>query len=113
MRYRLLAWCIMPTHVHVLVAQIDGWPLAGIVHAWKSFTAHQVNGILGSRGTFWARDYFDRMILDEEHLFATGCYIEANPVACGLCAAPELWPWSSAYPSNLRQVASETLALRR
>ena len=35
-RYRLLAWCIMPNHVHVLIQPLV--PLAGIVQSWKSFT---------------------------------------------------------------------------
>jgi putative transposase len=33
-RYRLLAWCIMPTHVHVLVEQVEGHTLSAILHSW-------------------------------------------------------------------------------
>ena len=40
-RYRLIAWAIMPNDVHALIEQIDGFPLADIVHSWKSFTAKQ------------------------------------------------------------------------
>ncbi len=36
-KYRLLAWCIMPNHVHVLIEPII--PLAEIVKGWKSFTS--------------------------------------------------------------------------
>ena len=32
-RYRLLAWCVMPNHVHVLIKQAQGFPLAGIVRS--------------------------------------------------------------------------------
>ncbi|MCF3652234.1 hypothetical protein [Synoicihabitans lomoniglobus] len=35
-RYHLLAWCIMPNHVHVLIKPHTA--LAGIVQSWKSFT---------------------------------------------------------------------------
>ena len=42
-RFRLLAWCVMPNHVHVLIEQIQGYPLARIVREWKSFTALQIN----------------------------------------------------------------------
>ena len=42
-RYRLLAWCIMPNHVHGLVETSESWPLAAIVHSWKSYTANQLN----------------------------------------------------------------------
>ncbi len=54
-RYRLIAWVIMPNHVHALIEQAGGFPLGDIVHAWKSFTAKQANKQLGRTGAFWAR----------------------------------------------------------
>lgn len=95
-RYRLLAWCVMPSHVHVLAAQVTGWPLAGVVHGWKSFTANAANRILGRSGRFWAPEYFDRMMRTPEQHERTVAYIEANPVSAGLATIPEAWPWSSA-----------------
>jgi len=95
-RYRLIAWCIMPNHVHVLIEEMPGHSLSDVIHSWKSFTAHQANKLLGRRGAFWAPDYFDRFIRDQEHLDATVEYIQQNPVKAGLVAAPEGWPWSSA-----------------
>ena len=38
-RYRLLAWCLMPNHVHVVIEMIDGHSLSEVVGSWKSFTA--------------------------------------------------------------------------
>jgi REP element-mobilizing transposase RayT len=94
-RYRLLAWCIMPNHVHVVVEPADGQTLGAIVHSWKSFSAKQANGILGRSGPFWHRDYFDRFIRDEGHLARTIHYVEDNPVKAGLVSMPSEWPWSS------------------
>ncbi|HEV3163293.1 MAG TPA: transposase [Isosphaeraceae bacterium] len=42
-RYRLLAWVIMPNHVHVLFQPIDGWTVAKIVASWKKFTAKPIS----------------------------------------------------------------------
>jgi REP element-mobilizing transposase RayT len=39
MHYRLLAWCIMPNHVHVVVRLFPGQELARVVKAWKNFSA--------------------------------------------------------------------------
>jgi REP element-mobilizing transposase RayT len=100
-RYELQAWCVMPTHVHVLALQMDGWPLAGVVHSWKSFTAHAANELLGRCGPFWARDYFDRGMRSERHAEHAAGYIEANPVTARLCASPEDWPWSSAFQRSV------------
>jgi len=95
-RYHLLAWCVMPKHVHALVEVQAGWPLPKILHAWKSFTANGVNRRLGQSGALWAREYFDRAVRNEAHLEAVKNYIENNPVAAGLVNAPDAWRWSSA-----------------
>ncbi|MFO1162677.1 MAG: transposase [Reyranellaceae bacterium] len=56
-RYRLLAWCIMPSHVHVVVEPIDGNTLAAVVQSWKSFTAKQADRHLSRSGSFRHQDY--------------------------------------------------------
>ena len=38
-RYRLLAWCVMPNHVHIVVRLFPGQKLAAVIHSWKSFSA--------------------------------------------------------------------------
>ena len=100
-RYRLLEWCIMPNHVHVLIEQRPGYRLADIVQAWKSFSSKQANRLLGRSGPFWAREYFDRYIRDERHLAAARRYIRENPVKAQLCERAADWPWSSAAVGTL------------
>jgi REP element-mobilizing transposase RayT len=95
-RYRLLAWCIMPNHVHVVVAPSEGQSLGAILQAWKSFTSMRANQILGREGPFWHKDYFDRFIRDEGHLERTIGYVENNPVKAKLAETIFNWPWSSA-----------------
>ncbi|MET4702463.1 putative transposase [Constrictibacter sp. MBR-5] len=92
-RCRLLAWAVMPNHVHVLIETLPGHPVPALVHSWKSFTAHRIRP---GGGRFWQPDYWDRFIRDDGHLAAAVRYIEANPVAAGLCAAPADWPFGSA-----------------
>ena len=95
-RYTLVAWVVMPNHVHVLIETFAGHPLANVVNSWKTFTAREANRILGRQGQFWYREYFDRAIRDERHLHAAIRYIHANPVTAGLGPTPEDWPYSSA-----------------
>ena len=48
-RYRLLAWVVMPNHVHTLFQPLDPWSVAAIVASWKKFTARRI------RDRSWAR----------------------------------------------------------
>ena len=95
-RYRLIAWAIMPNHVHALVEQVEGWRLGDLVRSWKTYTAKSINERRGGAGTVWAKDYFDRFIRDEVHFLNTVRYIEENPVKAGLAVRPSDWPFSSA-----------------
>jgi putative transposase len=99
-RYRLLAWCIMPNHVHVVVETLEGHTFSDVVKSWKSFTSRQANSRLGRTGAFWKPDYFDRYMRNEDHLMRTIEYVENNPVKAGLVDKAVDWPWSSASPER-------------
>jgi REP element-mobilizing transposase RayT len=94
-RYRLLAWVVMPNHVHALI-ETSQTPLAEILHGWKSYTGKAANGLLKRTGDFWQAEYFDRYIRDEEHFRKAVRYIENNPVKAGLAKSPEKWIFGSA-----------------
>ena len=95
-RYRLIAWVVMPNHVHVLIEMIEGYPLGEVIHSWKSYTANKANEILGRQGRFWFPDYFDRYIRDNRHLANAVEYIHNNPVKAGLVEQADEWAFSSA-----------------
>ena len=93
-RYRLLAWCVMPNHVHVLFSPLDDHRLEAILHSWKSFSAEQANRLLGRTGHFWQREYFDHLVRDEHALQRIIQYVKANPEKAGLL----YWPWVEVFP---------------
>lgn len=93
--YRLLAWVIMPNHLHVLAEMRK--PLGIVLQKWKSYTGSEANKILGRVGEpFWQADYFDRYIRDQEHYRRVVRYIENNPVKASLVRDKAAWNWSSA-----------------
>lgn len=100
-RYQLVAWCIMPNHVHVLIR--PDYSLPRIVQGWKSYTTRWMllnneRFGLGVPGrSLWMRDYWDRFIRDEQHFDTAVNYIHQNPVKAGLCKAAGDWRWSSAF----------------
>ncbi len=94
-RYSLAAWCIMPNHVHVVVAPFCGYELSAILHSWKSFTANRINDIAGGAGAVWERESFDHLIRSADDIEQFVKYTEENPVTAGLCDLPQEWPHSS------------------
>ncbi len=101
-RYSLVAWVVMPNHIHVLFQPVNGWSVAKIVASWKKFTARRIcdylreaNQEIGAPG-IWHREYWDRAIRNDRHFQQTREYIHLNPVKAGLVASEEDWPWSSA-----------------
>ncbi len=104
-RYALMAFCVMPNHVHVLIHPLvqesgDIYPIAHVTYTWKRYTANRINTLLGRRGNLWQQESYDRMIRDEAELASTFEYIIQNPVKAGLVDNWLDWPgtWMVKYP---------------
>ena len=96
-KYELVAWVIMPNHVHVLLLPLEEIELEVIMHSIKSYTAHEVNKLLARTGQLWERESFDRYIRNETHRRNVIQYIEMNPVKARLCVEVGDWEFSSAF----------------
>ena len=88
-RHRLAAWCVMPNHVHAVVQPLPGYELAGIVHSWRSFSAQEVNRLVGRTGQLWQPEPYDHLIRDEEDFNRQVADVLKNPVRAGL----KDWKW--------------------
>jgi putative DNA methylase len=121
-KYHLMAWCIMPNHVHVLLQPLETQalaqeppenageerpdadsPLAGIMHSLKSYTANRANQLLGRSGPFWQHESYDHWVRDEDELERVVDYIAYNPVKAGLVREPQEWFFGSAHDRYLRE----------
>jgi hypothetical protein len=78
-RYRLIGYAVMNDHVHVVVEPSMGYDLTAIVQSWKSYTTIRVLRSFGRKGRIWQREYFDRVIRDDEELRNRLAYILGNP----------------------------------
>lgn len=89
------AYCLMPNHVHLILvpATTDGLRAAlGETH--RRYT-RRINFREGWRGHLW-QERFHSFAMDETYLLSAARYVTLNPVAAGMVARPEEWPWSSA-----------------
>ena len=83
-RFAHIAWVIMPNHVHLLFLLKEGQALEKVVRNWKRRSAREINRMLGSKGTFWQKDYFDRIVRDQDHFANCVRYIRRNPLKAKL-----------------------------
>jgi REP element-mobilizing transposase RayT len=93
--YDLRAWVVMANHVHVLF-KVGEKPMSQVVAEWKEYTAREANKVLGRRGHFWTKDYWDTYMRDSDHELRARNYIENNPVKALLVRDARDWLWSSA-----------------
>jgi REP element-mobilizing transposase RayT len=105
-RYELRAWVVMPNHAHVVVWPMPGHVLSDILHSWKSFTSHEINKRLLTKGSFWQNESYEHLICDDEDLHRCCHYTLMNPVNAGLCTRPEDWKWSSGHVARPSPAAS-------
>lgn len=94
---RLLAYCLMPNHWHLLVWPRTGTDVPSFCH-WVT-TVHAIRHRRDTRSIGHGHLYQDRYhsfaIESESRYYQVIRYIEANPVRAGLASLAEDWPWSS------------------
>jgi REP element-mobilizing transposase RayT len=96
-RYRLLAWCVMPNHVHVIFQPFAGHALARILHSWKSFTAKEIKRESNRGGAVWQKEYYDHLLRDGDQLTRAVRYIAENPARAGLSDWPHVYVSAGAF----------------
>jgi putative transposase len=109
--FELIAWVIMPEHLHLMVRPMPGlrWaPVAAglktsvgmrILNRWKRINAPILSRLYDARGDlhFWQPGGgFDRNVRRDDELEKEIHYIHNNPVERELVKKPTDWTWSSA-----------------
>lgn len=91
----ILAACLMPNHLHVVVRPVNGGDLA----RWTQmlFTAHvrRHHRKYSSSGRLWQGRFKAFLIEQDEHLITVIRYVERNALRAGLVARAEEWRWGS------------------
>jgi putative transposase len=107
-RFRLLAACIMPNHVHLLVDMYSfykvaatnqagatrSYPLTDALRLLKGRTARYCNQLLGRTGAFWHHESYDHIVRDGHELERICTYILENPVKANLAPDAYSWPYN-------------------
>ena len=110
--FHLLAWVVMPEHVHLLIwPKLPEYPVSKVswiikrrfaqhvIKRWRELDASILIELEARDGQtrFWQRGGgYDRNIHSQEELNEKIQYIHENPVRRGLVERAEDWAWSSA-----------------
>lgn len=120
--YELIAYCIMPNHVHMVVdversdnsdaertlvskepgdrtevrstVSYKNYKLTKILREIKGSTARECNKILNRSGAFWQHESYDHVIRNGKECGNIISYVLNNPVNAGIVADWQKWKWS-------------------
>jgi putative transposase len=95
----VLAYAIMPDHLHLLLVPRDNSSVSDVMKSVKGYTAKDVNKLMRRSGPIWQPSFYDRVIRGEQQLSSTIEYIHRNPVVAGLVGNAEAYAFSSASPN--------------
>ena len=94
----MLAWVLMPDHVHWMVQLGTKTSLSHSVNRLKSASARRLNQYLGREGSVWANAFHDRALRREDDLKAMARYVVANPLRAGLVEKVGNYPfWDAVW----------------
>jgi len=110
--FQLIAYVIMPEHVHLVILPEEQTKIGQLVGEIKRIAAIEIHQLLAQRNsellptltvirnghprfTLWQRRCFDHNCRSENSLRDIVDYCHYNPVKRGLVKEPEDWQWSS------------------
>lgn len=109
--YDLIAYSIMPNHMHLVfgigvpdllepvgqignLSNLSNKPVSKLMQSLKRHTAREANKILGRTGAFWQDESYDHDVRDTEELERIILYALHNPGKTGLVKDWRDWKWN-------------------
>ena len=88
--WRILGYCVMPNHVHLLALNVDG-SLLDLMKRFKGRTSTLLRGHVES--PVWQRSFHDHILRRNEDINRTIRYLLENPVRAGLVSEWAQYRW--------------------
>jgi REP element-mobilizing transposase RayT len=96
----ILAYCLMPDHLHLLT-RVDGTvSVIRFVQAYKSLST-RLSRTHGQTGHLWQRSFHDHLFRETDDEREAIRYVLANPVRAGLSETWHDYPFSGSFTYNL------------
>ncbi len=92
----ILAYCLMPNHVHLLVKPSENDGLAKMMQGITLCYTQYFNKKNQRTGRLWESRCYSTVVDEERYLWAVCRCIENNPLRTRIVGKPEAYPYSSA-----------------
>lgn len=95
-KIKVLAYCLMENHIHILAMPENETSLARGIGGTNLLYTQYINRKYSRSGRLWQNRFFSSVVEQEPYLMAVMRYIELNPVRAKLVKRAEDYQWSSA-----------------
>ena len=98
--FDILAYCIMPDHLHLLVQGMK--PESDLLRFVKTFKIKTSRGFAAQHGCeLWQKKYYDHILREKESIESVAWYIWMNPVRAGMVARPRDYPFVGSFTMKI------------
>src|SRR5260221_8107917 len=96
---RILAWCLMPNHWHLLLWPRNDGDLSNYMRLVTLTHAQRLHAYRVSAGTghVYQGRFKSFVVQDDPHFLTVARYVEANALRANLVRRAEEWRWSSLW----------------
>jgi len=93
---QIIAYCLMPNHVHLLLVPHENDTLSKIMQKLTLCYTQYYNKKLDRIGRLWESRYYSSVVDKDQYFTAVIRYIELNPMKANLSSTMDKYRWSSA-----------------
>ncbi len=92
---QIIAYCIMPTHIHLVVRQRTEKGVQIFMSNLSNSYARYFNLSRRRKGPLWVGRFKSVLVESDDQLLHLTRYVHLNPTSAGLVRNPSAWPHSS------------------
>jgi putative transposase len=94
-RVEIIAYCLMPTHIHLLLKQLDDFGVSTFMKNILISYSRYFNTKHKRKGPLWESRFKSILVNKDDYLLHLTRYIHLNPATTRLVNKPEKWQFSS------------------
>lgn len=91
----IIAYCIMPTHFHLILRQVEESGISDFMRLVLNSYARYFNLKYKRKGPLWQNRFRSVLVESDEQMYHLTRYLHLNPVVGNLARKPEDWHYSS------------------